>query len=314
MNKKTSTRKKVVLVTGATGFIGSHLCDALLEKGYKVVGLAHGDEERIKHLKKNKAFKIVRGDITDFKKIFKIFKKYKFTGIFHTAGVIPLGREPENPFPFFEVNVKGTLNLLEACRLLNIKKFIYSSSMSVYGEEIKYLPVDEKHPVNPSNFYGLSKWQGEEFSKLYARNYDLNVITLRYVGVYGPRREEGVVATFAKNAISNKPLKILSDTSWDIIHVRDVVKANIRAFEKAAELKKEVINIGSGEEINVKDLAKRIIEISGSKSKLKFNKVLPFFRFYFNINKAKKLLGFKPLSPAKGLTQYIQEIKKEWLL
>lgn len=311
MNKTMKSPEKKVLVTGATGFIGSHLCDALIERGYRVIGLSYGDEKNIEHLKKNRKFKIVRGDITDFKEVSKILKNYKPEGIFHTAGVIPLGRKLANPFSFFEVNVKGTLNLLEACRLENIKRFIYSSSMSVYGEEIKYLPVDEKHPINPSNFYGLSKWQGEEFSTLYARKYNLKVIILRYVGVYGPRREEGVVATFTKNALSNKPLKILSNTSWDIIYVKDVVRANIRAFEKANKLKFQAINIGSGKAINIKDLAKRIIKITGSKSKIKFNKVLPFFRFYFKVAKAKKLLGFKPLPPDKGLFQYIQEIKKE---
>lgn len=302
---------KIVLVTGATGFIGSHLCDTLIKRDYKVIGLVFGDEKKIEHFKESKKIKLIRGDITDFNGILKIFKKYKPKGVFHTAAVLPSGEENDNPFPFFEVNVKGTLNLLEACRLANVKKFIYSSSMSVYGEEIKYLPVDEKHPINPFDFYGLSKWQGEELAKFYARKFDLNVIILRYVGVFGPRREKGAVAEFIKNAIKNRTLRILSNTSWDIVYVEDVVKANIRALEKASKLKFEIINIGSGKEIKVRDLARQIIKITGSKSKIKYNKVLPSFRFYSKITKAKKLLDFKPLQLDKGLVRYIEEIKKE---
>ncbi len=302
---------KMVLVTGAAGFIGSHLCDILVKIGYKVVGLVFGDEKRIRHLRKNKKFELVRGDITDFKRILKIFKEYKPEGVFHTAAVLPSEKENDNPFLFFEVNVKGTLNLLEACRLANIKRFICSSSMNVYGREIKYLPVDEDYPINPFNFYGLTKWQGEELAKFYAKKYNLNVIILRYAGVYGPRREEGVVAAFVKNALSDKPLKILSNISWDIIYVKDVVEANIRAFEKVNKLKFRIINIGKGQEINIKDLAKLVVEITGSKSKIEINRSLPSFHFCFNIAKAKKLLGFKPLSFSKGLDQYIQELKKE---
>jgi UDP-glucose 4-epimerase len=302
---------KIVLVTGANGFIGSHLCDTLIKKDYKVIGLVFGDEKIIKHFKENKKIKLIRGDLTDFKGILKIFKKYKPKGVFHTAAVLPSSEEENNPFPFFEVNIKGTLNLLEACRLINTERFIYSSSMSIYGRKIKYLPIDEKHPISPFNFYGLSKWQGEELAKFYNRKYNINIIILRYAGVYGSRKEKGVVAKFIKNAIRNKPLRILTNTSWDIIYVKDVVKANIWAFEKANKLKFQIINIGSGKEINIKDLAKRIIEIVASKSKIKYNKVLPSFRFYFNIAKAKKLLGFKPLPPDRGLFQYIREIKKE---
>ena len=289
-----SNLKKKVLVIGANGFIGSHLCDALNKKGYQVIGLYYNSGKR-------------NTDIRDFKSILKILKKHKPEAVFHTAAVLP-GRK-DNPFLFFEVNTKGTFNLLEACRLQGVKKFIYSSTMSVYGKDIEYLPIDEKHPTNVSDFYGLTKFLGEELVRFYAKNHNLNAIVLRYSGVYGPGKEQGAVANFIRNAKQNKPLKISNNICWDIIYIKDVVEANIKALEKADKLKFEIINIGSGKEININNLAEKIIKITGSKSNIVFNKSLPCFHFYFNINKAKKLLKFKPCSYDTSLKANITEIE-----
>lgn len=281
-----SNLKKKVLVTGAKGFIGSHLCDALDKKGYNVVDLG-------------------KADIRDFKKILRIFKKEKPDTVFHLAALLPPGQNKA----LFDVNVKGTLNLLEACCLQGVKRFIYSSSMSVYGDPL-YLPVDEKHPINPQNFYDLSKWLGEELVKFYAKQYNLKVVVLRYSGVYGLGKDQGAVANFIKNAKINKPLRILNNINWDIIYVKDVVEANIKAFEKLDKIKFEVINIGTGKEINIKDLAEKIIKITGSKSKIICNKKSSApWHFYFNINKAKRLLKFKPCPYDTALKTNLAEIK-----
>lgn len=281
--------KKKVLVTGANGFIGSHLYNALDRKGYDVVDLD-------------------KTDIRDFKKILRIFKKEKPYGVFHLAAILP----PEENKTLFDVNTKGTFNLLEVCRLEGVRRFIYSSSMSVYGKNIEYLPVDERHPTNVSDFYGLTKLLGEELVRFYAKQYNLNVVVLRYSGVYGPGKDQGAVAYFIKNAKLNKPLRILNNISWDIIYVKDVVEANIKAFEKLDKIKFEVINIGTGKEINIKDLAKKITRITGSKSKIIFNKSKKSSaprHFYFNINKAKRLLKFKPCSYDTALKTNLAEIK-----
>ncbi len=303
-------KEKTVLVTGATGFVGSNLSDLLLKNGYKVIGLFFGDKQKAERLLSDKNFKIVECDIRNFDNVSKVLKEYKPEGIFHTAALLPKDKN-EDPFNFFKVNALGTLNLLEACRLLNIKKFIYSSSISVYGRSQKCLQADEKYSTNPSNFYELTKLEGENFCKLYSQKYGIKTIILRYAGVFGKGRENGAVAVFIKNALLNKPLNILGNVSWNIISVDDISKANILAFEKLQKLNFEIINISIPKEINIKDLAKKIIKISGSKSKIKINKTSHSFCLSCNANKAEKILKFKPLSIDKAIAKYIKEIKKD---
>jgi len=311
--KKIKYTKEKVLVTGATGFVGSHLCEALINDGYQVIALVHNKKE-ISYLKNHDKLKIIKGDIRNFIEIFKIFEKNKPSGIFHMAAVQP-SKQNNDPTSFFESNVRGTFNLLESCRLLNIKNIIYSSSMSVYGSIYKRktgnLPIDENYPTDPFDFYSLTKLKGEEFCQFYAKQFNLNIIILRYSGIFGVGKNRGAVANFVKNAIAGNSIKVLSNINWDIIYVKDVIKSNIAAFKKIAQMQFEIINIGSGKEINIKELAENILEISGSKSKIELEKN-PFlskpFHFYYNIAKAKKLLKFNPMPIKQGLQQYIKEI------
>lgn len=296
---------KDILVTGAAGFIGSHVCDALVGKGYKVVGLTRSSERRIEHLKNNEDFKAVKGNIGNFDQTFETLRKYEFGGIIHVAALHTPERI-DSPFPYFEANTKGTLNLLEICRLLNIKKFIYSSTMSVYGRKIKYLPVDERHPTDPFDFYSLTKLQGEEFCRLYREKHKLNIVILRYAGVFGPRREWGALSNFVRKALRNEPPEVFGDISWDTIYVKDVAVANVSAFEKADELEFSIINIGRGEEVNIVDLANRILKISGSTAKPRISRGVSPFRFYYNIDKARKLLDFAPRPLDLELAEYIE--------
>ena len=310
-NKKSKSKKGNVLVTGAAGFLGSHVCDALLEKGYTVFGLSCGSEEKIRHLKDNKKFTFINEDIANFEKVLAIFKKIKIEGVFHVAALhspVPI----DSPFPFFESNVKGTLNVLEACRLQGIKKFIYSSSMSVYGKNVEYLPVDEKHPVAPYDFYSLTKLMGEKFCHLYAEQYKLEVVILRYVGIYGSRRDWGAFANFVGNATNNKPLKILRNISWDVVYVKDVAHANISAFELAGKIGFDIINIGTGKEVNIKELTRLIVKMSGSQSKIEFADNLPLTpssHFYYDVTKAKRILRFTARPIEEALLEYMGEVK-----
>lgn len=303
-------KEEKVLVTGSSGFVGSHLCELLIKNGYKVIGLSFHEKQKIEGLKRDKNFQPVECDIRNFDNVFKILKEYKPEGIFHTAAVLPSKDKDNIPFNFFEVNAIGTLNLLQACRLLNIKKFIYSSSTSIYGRNPKCLKADEKYPGNPSDFYELTKLAGENFCKLYSQKYDIKTMILRYAGVFGPGRRQGAIAVFIKNALLNKPLHILGNTSWNMVYVKDIAKANILAFEKLDKLNFEIINIANDGEIHIKDLAQKIIKISGSKSKIKINKFSASFCLSCSNSKAKKILKFKPLSMEQALAEYIEEMKK----
>lgn len=303
-------QEQKVLVTGVTGLIGSHLAEQLLSEGYEVVGLGYDRGENVEHLHKNKNFEYLKVDIANYENLLGIFQKHRPQGVFHTAAFLPRENQ-ENPFPFFETNTKGTLNILEICRALQVEKLIYSSSMSVYGKEIQSLPVLETQEVKPSDFYSLSKFQGEELCKLYAEQFSLQITVLRYAGVYGLRRLDGVVYGFAHNALNNKPLQILSNTSWDIVYVKDVVAANILAFRKVENLSFEVFNIGNGKEIHIKDLAQKVAELAGSTSEIVEESNASSFRFFYDISKARRMLGFNPRSLEKGLQEYIAALSKE---
>lgn len=307
MSEKT---RKTILVTGANGFIGSHLSLALTKKGYNVIGLIFGKKGVIPALQDSKHFRPASGDIRDFKKTLDIFKKYRPHGVFHTAAVIPVSLKTNAPFIFFETNTKGTLNLLEAGRRTKVKKFIFSSTMEVYGKDIKKLPVSEDFALNPVNAYGESKVLAEELCRFYSREYGLKVVILRYAGVFGPKRKTGAVSDFFKNALLGKSLEIKSNISWDIVYVKDVVLANILALEKADKMVFEIINIGSGKPVNIKDLAQKIKKVCDSQSKLKIKSRMPGHIFYFDIKKAKNLLGFKPMDLDRAMREYFLEIKK----
>ncbi len=297
-------------MTGAAGFIGLHLCKALIKMGYEVVAVDLGGEDRIGPLAKSRNFTWVKGDVTNFDKILEILKKYKPEGLFHMAAALPPQSGQEDPFLFFNVNVLGTLNVLEACRLAGVKKIVCSSSMSVYGRDLKYLPVDEKCPENSSTFYGLSKLQGEEIAAVYARKYGLKIICLRYGVLYGPGRNRGGAAAFMKNALSGATLRIFENSSWDFVWSEDIIKADIAAFEKIDKLKFQIINVGSGQETNLNDLAKKIVKMTGSKSKIEFCRKRPAHRFFTDIKKAERLLSFRPTPLETGLSEYIKFFKK----
>ena len=232
-------------------------------------------------------------------------------GVFHSAALLS-GRAEQTPQDFFHVNVIGTLNVLEVCRTYGVRDIVYSSTMGVYGREMKYLPVDEKHPTAPYDFYSLSKLQGEEVCRLYNQAFNLNAIILRYSGVYGLRKPVGAVVTFFQKALDHEMLEISEGISWDIVHVWDVVEANIRAYENAENLRSAVFNIGSGEEISTGRLVEKIVALTRSQSVIQEkHSPSPSFRLYYDISLAKKLLDFTPRTIEQGLETYLEELQKQ---
>jgi len=301
-----------ILVTGATGFIGSHLCQELIQKGHQVFALSRsGRTHNIESLLRHKEFHLQTGDIQDAGMMRNIIKNTRVKAIFHLAAQLPSDSDINNPLLRFDTNARGTLSVLNAAYLNDVDKFIYSSSMSVYSEPPQYLPVDESHPVQPSTIYGVAKLTGELYCNLYSKA--MNIVVLRYSGAYGRgERESNAIPTFIHQALNNRPIAIDGDGSQtsDFVYIDDVVQGTLLAWENNNP---GVYNIGSGEEISVRELAERIINIANSKSEvvLTDRDTERPFRFFLDIAKAQKVLGYSPRSLDEGLRTYLKEFHVE---
>ncbi|MBM2820455.1 MAG: UDP-glucose 4-epimerase [Candidatus Berkelbacteria bacterium] len=261
--KKFKKSYKKALVTGGAGFIGSHICEELVTRGFPVVSIddySAGKKINLKHLRKYKNFTEAKCDITDSKKLKRYFKGVDI--VFHNAAskknVCLI-----NPVRDLEVNGAGTFNLLELSSKNKIKKFIHASTGSVYGEA-QYTPQNEKHPFGPVSYYGVSKLAGEKYVNVFAHLYKLDTTILRYFHVYGSRQEfnefGGVVAIFIRNLLENKPPVIFGTGKQErsFTYVKDVVKANLLiATSKTA--RGEVYNCASGIKVTINDLCKLIL-------------------------------------------------------
>lgn len=300
----SKTAKKSILVTGGAGFIGSHLTDALIQKGCRVAiidNLSTGKKENI-----NPRAEFYKLDIRNFAAIKPVFKKIDY--VFHLAALARIQPAIIDPIGANEVNIDGTLNVLVAARDSKVKKVIYSASSSSYGDQ-KKLPLAEEMIARPKSPYSVQKYVGELYSKLFFELYGLPTVSLRYFNVYGPR-ESGrgpyatVIGIFLRQKASGQPLTIVGDGSQrrDFTYVADVVRANILAMEKPVG-RGEVINIGVGKNYNVKELAKLIggptVHIPPRPGEMKATLA--------DIRRAKKLLGWRTkFSLKEGIKKYIE--------
>ena len=254
-----------ILVTGVAGFIGSHLAQILLERGDKVLGIDNfysGTEENIKYLNscdKNNQFTFIEADIRDFDKINQIIKIYNIDQIYHLAAIVSVQESIENPLLSNEVNVKGTLNILEASRKNDVKRVVFSSSAAVYGDE-PTLPKDENSITKPISPYGYEKLMGEYYMKLYNELYDLETVILRYFNVYGSRQNSksdysGVISIFEESFKNAKSPNIYGNGEQyrDFVYVKDVVKANIKAMN-TTNISGKIICVGTGKKTSINDL------------------------------------------------------------
>jgi len=247
------------LITGGSGFIGSHLADLLIKSGHKVIvidNLSNGRKNNISHLLKNKNFTFHEIDITSFNDIEPIFENVDW--VFHLAGMADIVPSIENPKEYFDCNVTGTFNVLEASRKYNINKIIYAASSSSYGVPKSY-PTTEDSEVDPQYPYALTKHMGEELILHWSKTYNISAISLRLFNVYGPRsRTTGaygaVFGVFLSQKANNKPFTVVGDGTQtrDFTYVTDVAKA----FVKAAESNKKnmSLNVGSGNHYSVNKL------------------------------------------------------------
>jgi len=252
------------LVTGGAGFIGSHIVEELVIRGFPVVSIddySAGKKFNLKHLKKYKNFTEAKADITDFKRLGRYFRGVDI--VFHNAAskksVCLI-----NPRRDLEVNGTGAFNLLEQAVKYKVKKFIHASTGSVYGEA-QYFPTDEKHPTNPVSFYGASKLVAEKYVQIFHQLYGLDTTILRYFHVYGTRQEfsdyGGVVSIFTSRLAEGKRPIIYGTGKQErsFTYVKDVVKANLLVATRK-ETKGEIYNCAAAIKIKINDLCQFMLK------------------------------------------------------
>ena len=245
------------IVTGGAGFIGSHLVDKLIEQGVEVTildNLSTGKKQNI-----NPKAEFIDCDI--FKDTYGdlIFLLNGADTVFHLAAKTTVQESIEKPSLYNNINVVGTLNLLEAAAAMKVKRFIFSSSSSVYGNA--KVPTSEDHPLNPISPYALNKLIGEQYCKLYSEIYNIDTVCLRYFNVYGDRmNNEGyklVFPIFKEQILDNKPLTINNDGKQrrDFIHVDDIVRANILVAKHKNNFNGDIYNVGNGKSYSINEIA-----------------------------------------------------------
>ena len=302
-----------VLVTGATGFIGLHLCKELLKKGFEVTGIARSPRI-IESMCTSGSGQLHMKycDITKENNLLNLFNEIgSIDGVFHLAGQT-YRRDSPGIHTYFRNNFLATLNLLECCRIFKIKKIVFSSSYNVYGLGIgkyipKYLPIDESHNVRPYDFYDASKYHAEQLCEFYHARFGMAVSILRYSKIYGPGLEEGVVYEVIRKALLNLPIEIHGNISTDFVFIDDIVNANLASFDRVPKF--EIYNIGSGQESSLLNLCSMIIEFTKSTSKIKYSKE-PVGHLSLDISKAKRDLNYEPKKLEDGLITIIDYIRK----
>ena len=264
-----------VLVTGGAGFIGSHLTDRLVDAGHDVTVLDNFSTGRTKNLSNSQGhpnFRLVRADIRKIPRSF-VKRLRRVDRVVHLAAMTSLQQSVRDPVFATEVNVIGTLNVLEAAKALKVERVVFASSAAVYGTP-RAFPIGEDASISPISPYGASKAASEYYLRSFEESHGIEAASLRFFNVYGPRQTPseyaGVISIFAKRAIRRQPLQIFGDGSQtrDFIYVSDVIDATVAALEK--NLRSRAFNIASGKEITILELAKTMQEIIQAWSELKF--------------------------------------------
>ena len=275
MNNELSGKK--LLVIGGAGLIGSHVVDELLKEDVAEVviydNFARGSQDNLELAIKDPRVKIFElgGDILQTDILEQAVKGKDY--VFHLAALWLLHCH-DYPRSAFHVNIEGTFNILEACVKHNIKKFIYSSSASVYGDAVE-LPMTEDHIYNNKTFYGATKIAGEHMCRAFYHRYGLNYVGLRYMNVYGARQDYkgtyiAVIMKILDRIDQGLPPIVYGDGSqaYDFIYVSDVAHANICAVKSMAT--NQCYNVGSGVQTSIKELTEKVLEITGSKLAIQY--------------------------------------------
>ena len=257
---------KSILVTGSAGFIASHLIEELLkDENNSIIGIDNfysGTKENldfIKSIDSKNRFEFIEADIRNFEEVNNIIKDKQIEQIYHLAAIVSVQESIENPLLSNEVNVKGTLNILESAKLNNVKRVVFSSSAAVYGDEPTQ-PKNENSITKPISPYGYEKLIGEQYMKLYSELYGLETVILRYFNVYGERQSatsdySGVISIFEKKFKNDEIPNIYGDGEQyrDFVYVKDIAKANIKAMN-TLNVSGEVFCVGTSKKVSINNL------------------------------------------------------------
>lgn len=324
MRQLSKHEKGTILITGGAGFIGSHLCEALLKKGLGVVvcdDLSTGSLKNIAHLRKNKNFILVKGSVTDKKLMERLIRRAD--EIYHLAASVGVTEVISRPLRMFETNIIGSHTILTLAAKYR-KKILMASTSEVYGKltKIPFKETDDSVLGSTSKIrwaYACSKMADEFLALTYFREKQLPVVTVRLFNTVGPRQtgQYGmVVPRFVKQALSREPITVYGSgkQSRCFVHVSEVVEAMVKLMANKKAFG-QVINIGSQNEISIGDLAKKVKKLTSSKSRI-IN--VPYYEAYSNgfedmerrvpdISLAKKLIGFRPKYSIEEIIRSVKE-------
>ncbi len=298
MDKKNAK----ILVTGGAGFVGSYVVEAILEHDPASVvvldDLSRGSEANMVNFIDHPAITFIKGDVCDEQLIDKLMKETDYC--FHLAAK-RINACAADPKSGFDVMVKAMFRIAEAARVNRIKKVIYSSSVSVYGQAGELPTPETQHPYDDQTLYGAGKLFGEKLLRSYHHTYQLDYVGLRYFNIYGPRMDiygkytEVLVKWLDCIRESRSPAIFGEEpTAMDFVYVKDVARANILAWQ--SECSDEVFNIGTGRMTTLEDLLKLLLEVNQADLQLQYlpeNKVNPVKRRQADISKAREMLGFE---------------------
>jgi UDP-glucose 4-epimerase len=294
----------LALVTGGAGFIGSHVVERLLAEGWRVRvldNLSTGSRANLPFAARyGGALEVIEGDVRDLATVERAAAGCRV--IFHQAAMRSVPRSVVDPLGANENNVTGTLHVLEAARRAGVRRVVYASSSSVYGDRPD-LPKREDQPPKPISPYAVSKAAGEQYAAVWARLYDVETVGLRYFNVFGPRQDPAseyaaVIPRFILWGLRGEPLEVHGDgtQSRDFTYVDNVVEANVLAA-KAADAAGEVVNVGCGDRVSLLDIIAALERLLGRRLERRHTPRRPgdVPHTLADVAKAKRLLGYTPL-------------------
>jgi UDP-glucose 4-epimerase len=297
-----------VIVTGGAGFIGSNLADKLVSLGHRVIILDNLSTGKMSNIESTLAIgkaEFIKGSITNLVLLRELFWGAEY--VFHQAALPSVPRSVKYPRVSHNINITGTLNVLIAARDRGVKKVVYASSSSVYGDTPTQ-PITEDMRPNPLSPYAITKLTGEYYCEVFNKIYGLETVTLRYFNAYGPRQDPhssyaAVIPLFFQNILAGKPPIIYGDgeQSRDFTFIEDIVNANIQAAQSHAT---GIFNVGNSQEVTINELVRRVIDLTGEAVEPVYSKSRAgdILRSLADISKARAAFGYNPrYSIEKGL-------------